>query len=81
MLGLDFPHTPLVRRLEPFVRVLQVAGLSNGQILNVENLAWESEAKRSTVERYFQILEDTLLVSRVPAISLGIFRVRGLAPS
>lgn len=62
----------LVRRLDPFVRVLQVAGLYNGQILNLENLARESEAKRSTVERYFQILEDTLLASRVPAISLGI---------
>lgn len=62
----------LVRRLDPFVRVLQVAGLYNGQVLNLENLARESAVKRSTVERYFQILEDTLLASRVPAISLGI---------
>lgn len=62
----------LVRNLDPFVRVLQVAGLYNGQILNLENLARESEVKRSTVERYFQILEDTLLASRVPAVSLGI---------
>ncbi len=62
----------LVRNLDPFVRVLQVAGLYNGQILNLENLSRESEVKRSTVERYFQILEDTLLASRVPAVSLGI---------
>lgn len=48
----------LVRSLNPFVRVLQVAGLYNGQILNLENLSRESEVKRSTVERYFQILED-----------------------
>lgn len=62
----------LVRNLDPFVRVLQAAGLYNGQILNLENLARESEVKRGTVERYFQILEDTLLASRVPAATLGI---------
>lgn len=54
------------------MRVLQVAGLYNGQVLNLENLARESAVKRSTVERYFQILEDTLVASRVPAVSLGI---------
>ena len=62
----------LVRSLDPFVRVLQVAGLYNGQTLNIENLSRESAVKRGTVERYFQILEDTLLASRVPAVSLGI---------
>jgi predicted AAA+ superfamily ATPase len=62
----------LVRNLDPFVRVLHTAGLFNGQILNLENLARESEVKRSTVERYFQILEDTLLATRVPAAILGI---------
>ena len=62
----------LVRNLDPFVRVLEAAGLYNGQILNIENLARESAVKRTTVERYFQILEDTLLASRVPAATLGI---------
>jgi predicted AAA+ superfamily ATPase len=62
----------LVRNLDPFVRVLHAAGLFNGQILNLENLARESEVKRTTVERYFQILEDTLLATRVPATTLGI---------
>lgn len=62
----------LVRSLDPFVRVLQVAGLYNGQTLNLENLSRESAVKRSTVERYFQILEDTLLACRVPAVALGI---------
>jgi predicted AAA+ superfamily ATPase len=62
----------VVRSLDPFVRVLQAAGLYNGQILNIENLSRESAVKRGTVERYFQILEDTLLASRVPAAALGI---------
>jgi predicted AAA+ superfamily ATPase len=46
--------------------------LYNGQILNIENLARESSVKRTTAERYFQILEETLLATRVPAITLGI---------
>ena len=70
----------LVRNLDPFVRVLQIAGLYNAQILNIENLARESGVKRTTVERYFQILEDTLLASRVPAIKLGIRTKETLHP-
>jgi predicted AAA+ superfamily ATPase len=62
----------LVRNLDPFVQVLRVAGLYNGQILNLENLARESGVKRTTVERYFQILEETLLTTQVPAIRLNI---------
>ncbi|MCX6131302.1 MAG: AAA family ATPase [Proteobacteria bacterium] len=62
----------LVRNLDPFIRVLHIAGLFNGQILNIENLARESAVKRTTIERYLQILEDTLLATRVPAIKLGI---------
>ena len=62
----------LVRTLDPFARFLQVAGLYNGQVLNIENLSREAAVKRTTVERYFQILEDTLLAFRVPAVSLGI---------
>ena len=62
----------LVRNLDPFIKVLQVTGLYNGQILNIENLARESGNKRTTVERYFMILEETLLASRVPAIKLNL---------
>lgn len=62
----------LVRNLDPFARFLQTIGLYNSQILNIENLARESQVKRTTVERYLQILEDTLLASRIPAIKLGI---------
>ena len=57
----------LVRNRDSFIRMLHAAGLFNGQILNLENLARESEVKRTAVERYFQILEDTLLATWVPA--------------
>jgi predicted AAA+ superfamily ATPase len=56
-----------VRNLEPFARFLAVAGQLNGQILNVENIARESKVKRPTVDKYFQILIDTLIGYRLPA--------------
>lgn len=55
----------LIRKLEPFLRFLQVLGLYNGQILNIENIARESYVGRSTVDKYFEILEDTLIGSRL----------------
>lgn len=61
----------LIRKLDPFIRFLQVAGLYNGQILNIENVARECHVGRTTVDKYFQILEDTLIGSRLPAYHDG----------
>lgn len=54
-----------IRKLEPFLRVLQVIGIYNGQILNIENVARESHVGRTTVDKYFDILEDTLIGFRL----------------
>ena len=57
----------IVRKIEPFSRFLQVAGLLNGQLLNVENVAREAKVKRPTVDSYFQVLIDTLIGFKLPA--------------
>ncbi len=57
----------IVRKLEPFSRFLQVTGLYNGQVLNIENIARESHVKRTTVDKYFEVLEETLIGFRLPA--------------
>lgn len=62
----------IVRSLEPFVRFLSVAGQLNGQILNVENIARESMVKRPTVDKYYQVLVDTLIGYRLPAYQPSI---------
>ncbi len=62
----------IIRKLDPFVRFLGVAGKYNAQVLNVENIARESHLKRTTVDSYFEILEETLIASRLPALSLGL---------
>lgn len=57
----------LTRNIPSFSRFLEVAALSNGQILNYTNIARECGVSGPTVKEYFQILEDTLIGSTLPA--------------
>lgn len=57
----------LVRNLPGFVRFLPIAALFNGQALNVTGIARDAGVARGTVRGYLEILEDTLLVHRLPA--------------
>jgi predicted AAA+ superfamily ATPase len=47
--------------------VLEVAALSNGQLINYAALASDAQVARSTVQQYFQILKDTLIATELPA--------------
>lgn len=62
----------MVRNLEPFARFLMTCAQHHGQLLNIEAIAREASIKRRNADNYFQILEDTLLGIRLPAIRLGI---------
>ena len=55
----------LVRRLPQFSRFLQVAALSNGQILNFTSIGSDTQVSPSTVREYY-LLEDTLLGFLLP---------------
>jgi len=57
----------LVRSLESFTRFLEVAALANGQVTNVAGLARDAGVARPTVQGYFEVLDDTLLGSWLPA--------------
>ena len=65
----------LVRNLPGFVRFLPVAALFNGQAVNVAGIARDAGVARTTVQGYLDILEDTLLVHRLPAYEARL-RVR-----
>ncbi len=65
----------LVKNLPGFARFLSIAGIFHGQVLNVTNVAREAEVARTTVQSYFEILEDTLLANRLEAYSSKL-RVR-----
>ncbi|KPA17244.1 ATPase AAA [Candidatus Magnetomorum sp. HK-1] len=57
----------LSRNIPAFNRFLEVAALSNGEILNYSNIASECGVSSPTVKDYFQILEDTLIGYHLPA--------------
>ncbi len=55
------------RNLPAFARFLPVAALQNGGVVNVAAIARDAGVARGTVAGYLQVLEDTLLVHRIPA--------------
>ena len=57
----------LVRNLDSFTRLLEVAALANGQVTNVASLARDAAIARPTVQGYFDVLEDTLIGAWLPA--------------
>jgi len=65
----------LVRNLPGFLRFLPVAAIFHGQVINIAGLARDAATARSTVEGYLGILQDTLLVTLLPAFEAKL-RVR-----
>jgi predicted AAA+ superfamily ATPase len=61
----------LVRKLEPFLRFLDVAGQLNGAQLNVGAVARDAQVPRKSVVGYFDILFETLMAHRLPAYHAG----------
>jgi predicted AAA+ superfamily ATPase len=56
----------LVRNVGAFSRFLESATLSHGAVLNMSDIARDSQVERKTVEGYISILEDLLLAFRIP---------------
>ncbi len=65
----------LVRNLPGFVRFLPIAALCHGQVVNIAGIARDAGVARTTVSGYLEILEDTLLATRLPAFEARL-RVR-----
>ncbi|MEK7765830.1 MAG: AAA family ATPase, partial [bacterium] len=56
----------LTRDLGGFARFLDTAALTSGQWINYSKLSSDAEISRETIRRFYSILEDTLLVFRLP---------------
>jgi uncharacterized protein len=59
----------LTRSLSAFTRFLEVASFSQAGLVNVSEIARETGVDRKTVENYFQITEDLLIGTRLPAFT------------
>jgi len=63
----EIQQEALTKDLAGFTRFLRVAAILNGQSVSASNVANEAAVARATVQRYFQILVDTLIGVMVPA--------------
>lgn len=63
----EIKEEALVRNLDAFQRFLEVAALTDGEIVNNNNIAQDCGVHATTVDAYFDILEDTLMGYRLPA--------------
>jgi predicted AAA+ superfamily ATPase len=70
----------LTRNLTTFSRFLEIAAISNGEMLNFNNIATECGVSAPTVREYFSILEDTRIGYLIPAFKKVIKRRVILAP-
>lgn len=64
-----------VKDLAPFQHFLEVAAQCNGKIINFQNIARDVGVDNKTVQRYYAILEDTLIGFFLPAFQSS-FRKR-----
>ena len=70
----------LVRNLSTFTRFLEVAALTDGEIVNYSNIAQDCGVDSKTVAGYFSILEETLIGYMIPAFSKVVKRKLRQAP-
>lgn len=60
----------LTRNLASFTRFLEVAALTDGEIVSFQNIAAECGISAPTVKEYFSILSETLIGYMIPAFTL-----------
>lgn len=56
-----------LRNISSFSRFLEIAALTNGEMINYTNIASECGVSSPTIKEYFQILSDTLLGRFLPS--------------
>lgn len=71
----EIKEEALVRRIEEFSRFLTIAGQLNAQVINFQNVARDSGKSSKTIQNWYQVLEETLLGTRLAAYRPG-FKVR-----
>ena len=63
----EIQQEALVKNLDSFTRFLEIAALINGQVANTSGIARDAGVPRPTVQRYFEVLTDTLIGVWLPA--------------
>lgn len=70
----------LVRKVQAFVRFLELAAQCNGKIINFTSLAKSIKVAVTTVQEYFSILVETLVAVRIDSWSFSVKKQLITAP-
>ncbi len=63
----EIQQEAFVKDFGSFSRFLEIAAICNGNVTNVANISRDAGVARVTVQRYFDVLETTLIGSWLPA--------------
>lgn len=76
----EIQEEALVQNIDDFARFMEVAAISDGEMINYENIASDCGVSAKTVKSYFRILYDTLIGYEIPAYTKVIKRRVSQAP-
>lgn len=76
----EIQEEALVQDIDVFSRFMEVAAISDGEMINYENIGSDCGIAAKTVKAYFQILKDTLIGYEIPAYRKVIKRRLVQAP-
>jgi len=76
----EIKQESIVRNLSGFSRFLELSAFSNGEPVNYSNIARAASVSPDTVKEYYQILEDTLLGTMLPAWDRSVRKQLTKAP-
>ena len=76
----EIQQEALVRNLNGFQRFLEVAAITNGEIVNYTNIASDCGLSAVTIKEYFSILQDSLLGYMIPSYRKTVKRKLVQAP-
>jgi predicted AAA+ superfamily ATPase len=70
----------LVRKLETFIRFIEIAAQMNGEPINFTKIAKQCKVSPNTLSEYFSVLQDTLIVHRLDGYDQSMRRQLLQAP-
>ena len=70
----EIQEEALDQDIDTFTRFLEVAAISDGEMINYSNIASDCGVAAKTVKAYFQILYDTLVGYEIPAYTKTVKR-------
>jgi predicted AAA+ superfamily ATPase len=68
----EIQQESLTRNIEIFSRFLEFAAFENGNPVNYSKIAKQLGVSLKTVQGHYQILEDTLIITKIPAWTFSI---------